>query len=426
MNNRALFYILGLILAIFVYVFSPIYFYNNGIKCLKNKNYSCAVNNLGQSYHLRPKNLDYKYYYTKALINSKPTYNIQKIMYEISKDKNKDSASALALKQIKILKSQILKQTGNNYIQQVPMDTNVIRWNKKSFPLSVYIEIGDDIPKYYEENIIKALRFWEKSVNFISFSLQKEFNNPKILIEVKTLQSPICNNDQTQCKYIIGFTTPDIKGNTLKKMHIILYDKDLTGMYFSDKEIFNTVLHELGHALGIMGHSYNSSDLMYSTKKQDDIYTSYKDYFHSLSNADINTIKLLYRLEPTMTDIPAEKNNLIYSPIILGEKKDIASKKLEEAQDYIKSSPNVAAGYIDLAGAYLELDNFEKTISSLKKGLQFASSNEEKYIIYYNLAYVYYRYKRFETALNYVNKAKTIKDSEELNDIEIKIKSYMK
>ena len=46
-------------------------------------------------------------------------------------------------------------------------------------------------------------------------------------------------------------------------MTITIYDKDANGSYFSDRQLYNTVLHEIGHALGIMGHSYSTDDLMY-------------------------------------------------------------------------------------------------------------------------------------------------------------------
>lgn len=51
--------------------------------------------------------------------------------------------------------------------------------------------------------------------------------------------------------------------------------------------LYHTVLHEMGHALGMMGHSTEPGDIMYSTigPAQD-----------GLTDRDRNTLRLLYRL----------------------------------------------------------------------------------------------------------------------------------
>ena len=54
--------------------------------------------------------------------------------------------------------------------------------------------------------------------------------------------------------------------------------------YYSQDEEFNTCCHEFGHALGIIGHSLNSRDVMYPS--QHEIYT--------LSSKDIGQLKLYY------------------------------------------------------------------------------------------------------------------------------------
>ena len=86
-------------------------------------------------------------------------------------------------------------------------------------------------------------------------------------------------------------------------MTIILYSKDPFGNFFSDKELYNTILHEIGHALGIMGHSYSSEDLMYmATDNDSNFYAPYRSSFQYLSSKDINTIKLLYKMFPDISN----------------------------------------------------------------------------------------------------------------------------
>ena len=59
-----------------------------------------------------------------------------------------------------------------------------------------------------------------------------------------------------------------------------------SGVKQSSNQIYYVVLHEVGHALGIKGHSKNRYDVM---------YPSDNTYRNALSNRDINTIKTIYK-----------------------------------------------------------------------------------------------------------------------------------
>lgn len=64
--------------------------------------------------------------------------------------------------------------------------------------------------------------------------------------------------------------------------------KDILNNSYNDKEILSIALHEIGHALGIMGHSKNLNDIMYFSME------SYKN--GTISRKDINTIFRIYSL----------------------------------------------------------------------------------------------------------------------------------
>ncbi len=131
----------------------------------------------------------------------------------------------------------------------------------------------------------------------MKFAPTQNHSEANIIVKIKPLPSDVCNGNE--CRYVVGYTTPDFKGHILNKMTIVLYSKDPHGNFFSDKELYNTALHEIGHALGIMGHSYSSDDLMYMASDNNNFYTPYRSSFQYLSSQDINTIKLLYKLIPT-------------------------------------------------------------------------------------------------------------------------------
>ncbi|MBQ8167928.1 tetratricopeptide repeat protein [bacterium] len=385
----------------------------------ENKNYKQAVKYFKTAVLIKPNNLDYRYYYVKTLSVLPPTYDVQKSMYSMAKSKKEDGAQILANEKIIEWKSLIHQNIGYNYIEQAPVDASVIRWNKNSFPLKIYIDTGSfsKLPDYYRSAVARAFKQWGDSIDFVSFITAKNKSEAQIIISFDKMPSNVCNSNV--CQFVVGYTTPKTSGKILKNMTIIIYDKTPFGDFFSDKEIYNTVLHELGHALGIMGHSYSTNDLMAAQSQlQGNLHSKYRSDFQYLTGSDVNTMQLLYLLEPNITNkVEHNRKDLIYTPIILGTPKEIALKKITEAQIYIKNSPELASGYINLAGAYMELKEHKKALNALQNASDRATSDNEKLIIYHNFAYVYYELKKYDIALRYAKLAKNISPSQEILEL---------
>ncbi len=299
-KDRALTVIICTAAIIFAIVFktAPVIYYKQGKNCLQKQDYINAYRKLKKAYLLNNKNKDYKYYYVQALTKLSPTLTVQKEVFHITEKRENDSAEQLASDKISEWRSNITYNIGDNYIEQASSDKGIIRWDKKSFPLKVLIEESDNVPSYYGAQIRTALQQWQLTENFIKFKVAAKEKDADIIIKLAPTPSNVCDGDV--CRYIAGYTVPKIKGSILKQMVIILYTTDPQGNFFSDKEIYNTALHEIGHSLGIMGHSYSSADLMYMGGK---FYTPNKTSFLYLSAKDINTIKLLYKLIPDITNI---------------------------------------------------------------------------------------------------------------------------
>lgn len=424
-KDRALTVVICSIAILFAIVvkIAPIYFFNTGKNCLKNKNYVCAYKNFKNSYNFDKKNKDYRYYYALTLTNLSPTTTVQKELFEISTSQYDDSARSLATIKVSAWRNNVMKNIGDNYIEQAPLDNGIVRWDSEQFPLKYIILNSNNIniPQYYFEEIGRAFNQWQSSTQFIKFTKSENISDSNIVINIAPIPNDIC--DGNMCKYVVGYTVPTIKSNILKKMTITLYSTDPQGNFFSDKELYNTILHEIGHALGIMGHSYSSDDLMYMSTQANNFYTPYRSSFQYLSSQDINTIKLLYRLIPTYTN--TEKINtkgLVYAPIILGTSQKISSRKLKEAQNYIKNAPDLPNGYIDMAVAYTELNKHTDAIKALEKAFSLSKTNNEKYLVLYNLAAIYMNTNNLDKALDYANEAKKLNNSEEIEELITNIK----
>lgn len=396
----------------------PIFQFYQGKSALENRDYIKAHKCLKSAYRFDKKNKDYRYYYVQSMLNLSPTLTIQKEMFEIASGNSDDSAQTVAETKIGEWRNNILGNIGNNYIEQAPSDKGIVRWDVAKFPLKIALvnQSSIDIPDYYVNEVYRAFSQWEVSSQLIKFASTKNAKEADIIVKFENLPNDVCKGNE--CKYVVGFTTPDIKNNILKKMTITLYTKDPNGNYFSDKELYNTILHETGHALGIMGHSYSSDDLMYMASEGSNFYTPYRSSFQYLSSQDINTIKLLYKLVPTITN--SEKINtkgLVYAPIVLGTSKEISQRKLNEAKNYIKKAPDIPGGYIDLGIAYAELGKAHEAIKALQKALELAKSDDDRYICYFNIAVTYVNSGDTKKALEYAQSAQKISNNEEVKEL---------
>lgn len=405
----------------------PHFYFLSGKNALNKQDYVAAYKNLKNAYSIDKKNKDYRYFYVQTLLNLSPNVSVQKELFEIAASNQNDSAQELAESKISEWRNNVLQNIGDNYIEQAPMDKGIIRWSE--FPIKFIItnENNINIPQYYNDEILKAFSQWQNSTEFIKFEQTQSISDANIIVKISSLPSNICN--EGVCRYVVGYTTPNIKGNILKDMTIVLYSTDPNKNFFSDKELFNTILHEIGHALGIMGHSYSSEDLMYMASESNTFYTPYRSSFQYLSSKDINTIELLYKLIPTITDKKINSTKgLIYAPIILGTSKDVSLRKLKEAQNYINQAPNLSNGYIDMGIAYAELNRYKEAIKAFKNAYDLSKTNDEKYLSLYNLSTAFLNTKQYEPALTYAQQAKEINNTEEIQNLisEINHKKMLK
>lgn len=382
----------------------------------ESANYVKAYSDLKIAILLSPKNSEIRRYYTKTLLHLAPTLEIQKELYKISQAGLNDSSELISSIKIAEWKNQILSNIGTNYIDQVPFNDEILRWDVKKFPLTVCIQNKSTIaPKYYETEVKRAFLEWQNSSGFINFKFTDNEKEANINVQI----NPSANMkkcDQEDCKYSVAYTTPLISNNLLKRMDIFFYDSNNLNKPFSQREIYSTAIHEIGHSLGIMGHSYNKSDIMYMETSPDKL-NYFDDNITPISPTDLNTLNLLYKLTPDITNTRQNEfdtSRQFYAPIVMGNDKQINSKKILEAENYIKMAPNLSNGYIDLASAYAGEKQYRKALESLNEALSLSSNDDEKFIIYYNFSIIYMQIKDWENSLKYADMAKQINPTNEV------------
>lgn len=340
--------------------------------------------------------------YVNSIINSPLTIESQEKLIKFIDLPFDDIAKLKAESFVNEIKREINRKYPENFITNAVYNQKIIRWNKT--PITYGFKNKENVPSYFVKEIENAFSEWEKATDN-KFVFEENDENPNIVILFDN-HNPA---DTEKLKYVVAYTTPEININTLEKMTITFYLKNPEQKYFTDAQVYNTALHEIAHALGFMGHSEEREHVMYLTK--DSTYSAeiQKEF---LTQADVNTILLLYKIKPEITNSLANKSEYI-SDLVLGSDFEVNNEKMREARIYIHKAPNLPSGYIDLAESYINIKDYESAIRELEKALKLADNDEIISMIHYNLAVTYLYIDEFELAKKHLKDSISIKDSEE-------------
>ena len=386
------------------------------------KNADSIYGNIGDFYYKKNNILKAQEYYEKALtlgnndtnlremyvnllINSPLTLDSQEKLVRIAESGIADGASVRAKTFLYDLMREIHNKYPLNYIKQAAYNQKIIRWSK--FPITYTYKNTSGVPKEFLTEINNAFLTWEK-LGTVMFSKVENVKDANIVIEFKTGDS---KDTPYGTKYVIAYTTPIVYVNELRGMNIKFYTNSPDGNMFTQNQIYNTALHEIFHALGFMGHSFDKNNIMYLSSDSS-IYSN--NQRETLTEADTTTLELLYKIKPDITnagDLEGE-----YIPyLILGDDKDVNYFKSKEAQNYIRQAPMLPGGYIDLAESYVAQKKYPEAIKALEKALTLADTDDIKFIVYYNLAVSYFYIHHLDLSKDYIKRALELKDTEELH-----------
>lgn len=304
----------------------------------------------------------------------------QKDSEESEKDKYKDPFYNQIRKQIKRQKHYGFNDLsynyypGENYINNAADEDGTLHIFKKN-PIMIYVPKGE-----YYDAITQA--FVSYNYNFKGVLSFKATDNP----EESDIRIVLSDNfsSSSDLADAIGLGSPrrfDNEGNILYSELQILNQNHEGGYKPSMIAVYNTALHEIGHCIGILGHSSNPADVMYKSLSERDT-KKLKEF----SSRDKETIKLMY----------SGRNDYIANAL-----KNAKQEKLQENIDYAKESNN-SDSYLNVADSYYSMKQYDKALEAYKKALKL---NKNNYRIYIKLALCYEQAKKYDEQITFAKYA---------------------
>lgn len=170
------------------------------------------------------------------------------------------------------------------YLQSCLRDNKIIRWADNCFPLAFYMAPfrwykAQNQGYKYQAIVKRALETWERvSKGKIRFKIVQSLNESQINLDWKRIDRKALGH--------CYFHFDNIGRLYSAEVQIGLSDGTIHAQYQDENEVYHTILHEIGHALGL-GHSPYQSDIMFTPHRYGVI---------NLSENDIATIQWLYKL----------------------------------------------------------------------------------------------------------------------------------
>lgn len=165
-----------------------------------------------------------------------------------------------------------------NYLKEIKQTA---KWQNPN-NIKVYIK-----PHNGKEALFRrALQTWDNRLLMIHFSFQNTPDNADIQCSfVDFIKKGVAGVTEFS-GFLANVKTGERYFNPPVTISISLQDSN-SGRPYTDSELQSIILHEVGHALGILDHTQNKNDIMFFSTE------TYKN--SQISNRDVNTIKEIYK-----------------------------------------------------------------------------------------------------------------------------------
>lgn len=192
-------------------------------------------------------------------------------------------------------KFKAANKDGADYFDTLVGEKGPEKWTREKMPLKVFIDTGGsigDFPKEYPALLYESLQSWvQATANRISIVAVPNADQADIYCDWTTDAKQLKANatgaesGHTDVEWAMSRKDPT-RTRRLAKARVRILITDSKGRAIDADTLKKTCLHELGHALGIDGHSGNPRDIMF--------FGESTSCLPALSKRDKATIQKLY------------------------------------------------------------------------------------------------------------------------------------
>lgn len=177
------------------------------------------------------------------------------------------------LNQINAAKSEEITAKKTDYGNYLSSLERKSKWT--AMPVRVWIQPG----KYYNTAQNAFSEWYTATSGAVRFTITPSESQGRIKVY-------FVNKLETANGNEAGICYSHFSGNAMTNAEIYVETKSSAGEELPLQKIYPVVLHEIGHALGMGGHSDNRNDIMYPNTNIIGVHTSKRD---------VNTVKTLYK-----------------------------------------------------------------------------------------------------------------------------------
>ena len=296
----------------------------------------------------------------------------------------------------------------DSYFRNVAANGKIIRWNKSTFPLKVYVQDSADVPEYYREVVMSAYQAWERaSEGLVSFDFVENSNDADMK----------CYFRNTDNKKSIGVHAFTINGNKITASTIVFNRLDAKGHSLDSKQLFSSALQEIGHSLGLTGASPSIYDVMYP------IGTKFNT---EITPRDLKTLALVYSVKPDITNVPlssTEQAKLFTVSEILNTLNVPVTNDTKNLDEVVASD---VATHLALAEQYRRRAEYDKAAREYQAVAQTKTDRQSKSEVYYEIAVMYLDAEEFDNAKSCAEIAMATDENDLTETLPALIDYYMK
>lgn len=225
--------------------------------------------------------------------------------YQLAEPLAKELSDTAHLGTIRDVLSDIAQiDEGPDYLARI-VHGKVQRWSQPNQPILVYVADGSAFQDWKPDNrslVLEAFGEWQEAMGT---RLRFQFvENPQDAdIQVDWMNFPSKSNSEAQARGHAemrnGLCLTQSVEEYLYQDNIQIAIHNTDGSAFSPDTIYNTLLHEIAHAIGLFdGHSTNPDDVLFPSNSYDGGLRKH------LTARDIATAHKLYELQPHVTNPP--------------------------------------------------------------------------------------------------------------------------